>query len=128
VAWKEVELSGDEVDLGSILDWTNGDDEGAAYALTHIYSPQAASITLQLSEGGGEHVVSGWLNGSPLPSSQEGYHQIDLSKPLALQAGWNELLIRYTLVWGDTSLKASLVADPAMLWKLKIGGPPSDQP
>ena len=49
--------------------------------------------------------------------------QMDLSKPLSLKSGWNELVIRYTHIWGEGSFGASLQADPAQLWKLRISGP-----
>jgi len=126
LAWQKVETSGDEVDLGKALNWNDYRDEGTAYLLTHIYSPQPADVTLQVAYPGGQYAVGGQLNGRPLPvvhnEPQQPWTQIDTSQPLHLQAGWNELLIRRDFIWGDMTLGASLKGDPAVLWQLRISG------
>jgi hypothetical protein len=122
--WKEVELSTDLVDLRKSLNWSGYDDEGTVYLLTHISTPQAAQVSLNLAELHGQCFTSGQLNGKALPQvNNRGTTYIDVSQPLSLQAGWNELLIRYDHIWGSVELGGSLVADPAVLWKLKISGP-----
>jgi hypothetical protein len=125
VAWRKVETSGDTVDFSKALDWTGYNDEGAAYLLTHIYSPQPADVTLGVTSPGGQYAVHGQLNGRALPvvgKLLEPWTQIDPAQPLHLQAGWNELLIRRDFIWGDMTLGASLKADPAVLWQLRISG------
>jgi len=92
--------------------------------MIHPYSPQAAQVTLQIVEAHGQHFTSGQLNGTALPvATIDRTSQIDTSQPLSLNAGWNELVIRETNIWGAGSFGTSLVADPAILWKLKISGP-----
>ena len=127
LTWKDVELSVDLVDFKKSLNWQGYDDEGTSYLLTHIHTPQAADVKLQLSGSQGQSFIGGQLNGKPLPQITEsgagGAARLDTTKPLSLQPGWNELLIRRDLIWGDMQLGAALVADPAVLWKLKISGP-----
>jgi hypothetical protein len=124
VSWREVELGGaDAVDFQKALGWDGGNDEGAAYLLTHIYTPEAADVTLHVSHPDGQYAIHGQLNGQPLPVLKkllEPWVQIDSSQPLHLRAGWNELLIRRDFIWGDMTLGASLQADPSVLWQLRI--------
>ncbi len=126
LAWREVELDTDQVDLEKTLHWVLNDDEGTAYLLTHIYSPEAAQVTLHVSNFDGQGATGGQLNGKPLPTitdQEQPWIKLDASQPLSLQPGWNELLIRRDFIWGDPTLEASLDADPAILWKLRISGP-----
>ena len=129
LAWKNVELSVDLVDLRKSLNWAGFNDEGTCYLVTHIYTPQAAELMLQLSEPHGQSFIGGQLNGNPLPQvTEKGAIHLDASKPLSLQAGWNELLIRRDVIWGEMNLGATLMAEPAVLWKLKISGPAPAKP
>jgi hypothetical protein len=122
--WKDVELSTDLIDLRKSLGWIGYSDEGTAYFLTHIYTPQAAQITLNLSAPHGQSFISGQLNGQALPQVKDRDQTLlDASKPLSLQPGWNELLIRRDIIWGAMDYGGSLAADPAILWNLKISGP-----
>jgi hypothetical protein len=127
LAWQRVELSTGPVDFQQTLGWNGADDEGTAYLLTHIYSPQAADVTLQMSHPDGQYAIRGQLNGERLPEVTEDpqpWMHLDSSRPLRLQAGWNELLIRRDFIWGVMNLGASLKADPAILWQLRVSGPP----
>ncbi len=124
--WKAVHLSTDLVDFKTVLNWTSYNDEGTTYLLTHIYTPQPAEVLLNAyDDARALDIISGQLNGKPLPQTKEKNKiRLDNSKPLSLQAGWNELLIRRDLIYGGQLFGASLMADPAVLWKLKISGPP----
>jgi hypothetical protein len=126
LTWQKADTSGDLVDIGKVLNWNDYNDEGTAYLLTHIYSPQAADVTLQVAYPGGQYAVGGQLNGRALPvihnQPLEPWTQIDSSQPLHLQAGWNELLIRRDFIWGDMTLGVSLKGDPAVLWQLRFSG------
>jgi hypothetical protein len=127
LSWQKVELSTDAVDFQKALGWSGGNDEGTAYLLTHIYSPRAAEVTLQVSKPGGQYAIHGQLNGKPLPFITESpgpWTHLDSSQPLRLQAGWNELLIRRDFIWGEMTLGATLKADPNLLWQLRVSGPP----
>ena len=127
LSWQKVELGTDVVDFQKALGWSGGNDEGTAYLLTHIYSPHDASVTLQVSKPGGQYAIHGQLNGKPLPvvtESPELWSHLDSTQPLRLQAGWNELLIRRDFVWGEMTLGATLQADPALLWQLRISASP----
>jgi hypothetical protein len=126
LSWKNVELGGNIVDLQKTLGWDGGNDEGTAYLVTRIYSPNAADVTLDLTHPDGQYALSGRLNGHPLPTvttpDGDGFTRLD-SKPLHLQPGWNELLIRRDTIWGDLTIGATLSADPKVLWQLKIAAP-----
>ena len=125
LTWQKVELGNDVVDFQRTLNWSGGNDEGTAYLLTHIYSPRAAEVTLQVSQPGGQYAIHGQLNGKPLPTnstSSQPWTRLDSSQPLDLQPGWNELLIRRDFIWGEMTLGATLKADPALLWQLRISG------
>ncbi|MFM8803727.1 MAG: hypothetical protein ACKOK8_07435, partial [Planctomycetia bacterium] len=69
--WKEVFEPGNQLEFNKLFRWRLGygpsEDEGAAYAVTYLYSPVAADITLHAEGGHGHHAVRGWLNGQPLP-------------------------------------------------------------
>jgi len=130
LSWQDVELGGDnEVDFQKALGWNGGNDEGTAYLLTHIYTPSAADVTLQVSHPNGQYAIHGQLNGQPLPIAKkmfEPWTQLDVTQPLHLRAGWNELLIRRDFIWGDMTLGATLQADPSVLWQLRISAQRSD--
>ena len=127
VTWRKAEINTSDVDFQKVLGWDGGEDEGTAYLLTHIDSPRAVDVTLQVSHPNGQYAIHGQLNGKPLPfitESPEPWTHLDSSQPLHLQAGRNELLIRRDFIWGDMTLGATLKADPSILWQLRISGPP----
>jgi hypothetical protein len=127
VSWQNAEISTDQVDFEKTLGWSSTFDEGTTYLLTHIYSPAAADVRLQVTQPGGQYAVHGQLNGHPLPFVTEDgqpWIHLDPTQPLHLRAGWNELLLRKDLIWGDVTMGASLQADPAVLWHLRVSGPP----
>jgi hypothetical protein len=130
--WKDEEISIDVIDIKKALGWTEQrgiEDEGTFYMLTHIYAPEALSVNLKLHVAHGFNSVTGQLNGKPLPVTHDHEQtRIDEAQPLALQAGWNELVIREDHMFGATETGAELVADPAILWKLKVNGPPPAAP
>jgi hypothetical protein len=132
VSWHEVELGGGtDVDFQKALGWDGGNDEGTAYLLTHIYTPEATDVTLHVSHPNGQYAIHGQLNGQSLPVVKkwpEPWIQLDATQPLHLRAGWNELLIRRDFIWGDMTLGASLQADPAVLWQLRVSARPPDEP
>jgi len=119
-----VETSTDLVDLKRDINWDGFNDEGVCYFVTHIFTPQPAQVTLNIPPVHGQVFTGGQLNGTALPESKlANATQIDLSKPLSLQAGWNELVVREARIWGEGTFGVTLQADPAVLWKLKISGP-----
>ena len=133
LSWNEVELGGDhDVDFEKAIGWGGGNDEGTAYLLTHIYTPAAADVRLQVSHPDGQYAIHGQLDGQPLPVVKkvfdEPWVQLDAAQPLHLHAGWNELLIRRDFIWGDMTLGASLQADPSVLWQLRISASGAAQP
>ena len=125
LAWSNVEVSTDRIDLGKAIGWSgayNGENEdGVAFFVTHIFAPQAAQVRLDLAIPDGDRDLSAQLNGAALPEISENRQtRIDTSRPLSLRPGWNELVIRYAYIWGENNLGASITADPSILWKLKI--------
>jgi hypothetical protein len=127
LGWRRAEISTDQVDFDKTLGWSCTFDEGTTYLLTHIDSPSAAEVRLQVTQPGGQYAVHGWLNGEPLPVVHEDgqpWIHLDPAAPLRLRPGWNELLLRKDLIWGDVTMGASLQADPSILWHLRISGPP----
>jgi hypothetical protein len=121
ISWQAAQMKDDQVDLAQTLGWAGGNDEGTTYLATSIQAPRAVDVTLEVSHPAGEYVMSGRLNGHPLPVTPALLTTyIDGSQPLHLQAGWNELVLRRDLIWGDMTLGATLKADPAVLWQLKI--------
>ena len=111
--------------------WRCYDDEGTAYMATWIYTPNAVDINYTFSEGNGDHGVRGWLNGTALPSTfsddqraRNFEYRLVTDKPLALTAGWNMLLLRIDIVWGDVSFGLRLHAPPDVLWSLKVANQP----
>jgi hypothetical protein len=132
LAWRDAELSVDLIDQAKLLGWKGYNDEGTDYMLTHIYSPDAAQVTLKLVYPHGQGIVTGQLNGKVIPKDQfvgasvtdKGPQHTEAAVQLALQPGWNEVLIRQDRIWGAMEFGGSLVADPATLWKLQVSGPP----
>jgi hypothetical protein len=127
VAWQKADISTDQVDFEKTIGWSGTYDEGTAYLLTHIYSPQAADVHLQVTQPDGQYAVHGQLNGRPLPFITEDgqpWTHLDPTQPLHLQSGWNELLLRRDFIWGDMTLGASLKADSSILWHLRVTGSP----
>ena len=126
VSWQSAEISTDQVDFEKTLGWSSTFDEGTTYLLTHIYTPAAADVRLQVTQPGGQYAVHGQLNGRPLlfvTEDGQPWIHLDPTQPLHLRAGWNELLLRKDLIWGDVTMGASLQADPAVLWHLRVSGP-----
>jgi hypothetical protein len=127
--WKSVGLTQNLIDFGQQLGW-GYPDEGAAYAVTYIYSPAPAQVGLRWEDGHGQHCVRAWLNGSPLPADPKTLpaarleQRVDESRPAPLTAGWNELLVRFDYIWGDHTLGLRLAADPAVLWTLRLAAAP----
>ena len=63
----------------------------------------------------------------PKGQSAKDLHQsLDATQPVALQAGWNKLLLRYDQVWGSNQVGLALDAAPEVLWSLKIAGTPPE--
>jgi hypothetical protein len=132
--WKEVFEPGNQLEFNKLFRWRLGygpsEDEGAAYAVTYLYSPVAADITLHAEGGHGHHAVRGWFNGQPLPLDPKTlpmdrlHHKIDATQPVTLQAGWNELLLRFDYIWGDLVLSLRLDAKPETLWGLRFSATP----
>ena len=127
--WKQVGLPTNQIDFGKEFGW-GYPDEGAAYAVTYLYSPAAASVSLRFEDGHGHHAVRGWLNGQALPLQLKTQplarleFTVDTTKPITLQPGWNELLLRFDYIWGDHSLGLRLEGDPAILWGLRVAAQP----
>jgi hypothetical protein len=123
LTWKPVSITGDKVDLRTLLGWPNGDEEGAAYLLTNVYSPKEQEVRLEVAgDTIGQYGIRGWLNNAPLPlveNTRAGTFRIDSKQPIKLRAGWNELLVRYDHIWGNQILGARLVAPTEVLWQLK---------
>jgi len=142
LAWKDIELGTPMMKLQNALGWDDlvrlptgsyFQDQGTIYLLTHIYTPDPVAVTIrEITIPHGLIIVSGQLNGVPLPTvpgPQNRYKtMLDDSKTVSLRAGWNELLIRSNVISADSDIGAAVVADPVLLWKLKISGPiPSGQ-
>jgi hypothetical protein len=123
LSWKPVSITGDKVDLRTLLGWPNGDEEGVAYLLTHVYAPKEQEVKLEVTgDTIGQYGIRGWLNDAPLPIAeikQPGAFRVDGSQPVKLRVGWNELLVRYDHIWGNQVLGARLVAPTEQLWQLK---------
>ena len=128
LTWMPVTITDDEVDFRKIarLKWTMHDEEGVAYMVTWIHAADASDVTLTIPEVHGHRAVRGWLNGDPLPATLgEGKRaadlrqRIDSSRPMTLQKGWNELLIRVDHIWGDSAITVRLDAPATTLWKLR---------
>jgi hypothetical protein len=127
-------MPGVKLEFDKLFCWRLGygtsEDEGVAYALTYLFSPVAADIALHAEGGHGHHAVRGWLNGQPqpldpgtLPMAKLNY-KIDGSQPVKLQAGWNELLLRFDYIWGDLVLSLRLDGKPETLWGLRFSATP----
>ena len=123
LSWKAIEASGDSLDIAQALGWNGYNDEGTFYLLTHLYSPRPAHVYLHLALGDGAVYITGQLNGRPLPENSKD-NLPDEAQPLALQAGWNELLLRRTVIWGEMNYGVTLTGDPAVLWQLRFRAAP----
>jgi hypothetical protein len=127
--WKQIVEPANLLDFGKQLGW-GYPDEGAAYAVTYFYSPAAVSVSLRLEDGHGHHAIRGWLNGQPLPLDPKSqpvaklHCRIDDTQRVTLQAGWNELLVRFDYIWGDRVFGLRLDAAPEQLWGLRISPTP----
>ena len=49
---------------------------------------------------------------------------LDPEHPVMLQAGWNKLLLRWDLIWGDNQVGIRLAAAPDILWGLRCSPEP----
>ena len=136
LAWKPASISGDIVSLETVLGWKGYEDEGSAYLVTWVQSPQATTVKLKpLDEHHGHHAVRIWLNDQPLPSvhpkaqrANDLHHSIDATQSVALKAGWNKLLLRYDQVWGANQIGLAVDAAPEVLWSLKFSlSPPANE-
>jgi hypothetical protein len=132
--WKPASISGVQVDLGTVLGWNSFENEGSAYLVTWVNSPEDATVKLKVVEDHGHHAVRVWVNEVAVPpvfpkgqSAKALTHTLDPSLPVALKAGWNKLLLRYDLVWGGDKVGLVLDASPQLLWALKFSPvPPAD--
>ncbi len=132
LTWKPANISGDIVSFDTVLAWKGYEDEGSAYLVTWVQSPKAVSVKLKpLDEHHGHHAMRVWLNDQPLPSAfpknqraNDLHHSLDSSQPVALQAGWNKLLLRYDQVWGANQVGLAVDAAPEVLWSLKFSSTP----
>jgi hypothetical protein len=127
LAWRSVALTGDQVDLERVLGWKGWEDEGTTYLVTYLFAPQDCTVALTMLDGHGHHGIRGWLNNMALPGTGKAdavTSRLANGTPLALQAGWNKLLLRYDLIWGDNMLGATLNAAPEVLWGVRQSATP----
>ncbi|WP_395747822.1 hypothetical protein [Prosthecobacter sp.] len=132
--WKPASINGDIVSFETALGWKGYEDEGSAYLVTWVQSPQALNIRLKaLDEHHGHHAVRVWINDQPLPaihpkgqSAKDLHHSVDADQPVALRAGWNKLLLRYDQVWGANQIGLAVDAAPEVLWSLKFSSTPPE--
>ena len=129
--WKPASISGDSVSFDKALGWKGNEDEGTAYLATWIHSDAAAEIRLKPIDGHGHHAIRVWLNGIAVPGTlppgqrPESLKQsLDPEHPVMLQAGWNKLLLRWDLIWGDNQVGIRLAAAPDILWGLRCSPEP----
>jgi hypothetical protein len=129
--WKPASISERQVDLQQVLGWNGFENEGSAYLVTWVNSPAAASIKLKVLEEHGHHAVRIWVNDEAVPvlfpkgqTAKSLTHSIDSNAGIALQAGWNKILVRYDLVWGGNKIGLLVDAPPALLWTLKFSASP----
>ncbi len=133
--WKPANINGDQVSLDTVLGWKGYEDEGSAYLVTWINSPKPVELKLNILDEHGHHAVRAWLNDVALPAvipkgrvANELQHTLDPSRPVALQSGWNKLLIRYDLIWGGNKIGITIDAAPEVLWSLKFSSTPPAEP
>ncbi|WP_395736023.1 hypothetical protein [Prosthecobacter sp.] len=132
--WKPASISGDIVAFDPAIGWKGYEDEGSAYLITWVQSPRAVNIHLKaLDEHHGHHAVRVWVNGQPLPSihpkgqsAKDLHHSLDATQPVALQAGWNKVLLRYDQIWGSNQIGLAVDAAPEVLWSLKFSATPPE--
>ena len=129
--WKPANISGDRVLFESALGWKGCEDEGTAYLVTWVQAPHATAIKLKVLDEHGHHAVRIWMNDQALsavhPKGQNAkdlHHALDTTQPVALQAGWNKLLLRYDQIWGGNQVGLTVDAAPEVLWSLKFSGTP----
>lgn len=129
--WRPAAINGDTVSLETVLDWKGYEDEGSAYFVTWVHTPQTAEVKLKTLDEHGHHALRAWVNDQAVPSifpkgqqARDLHHEIDPTKPVALKAGWNKLLLRYDLLWGSNKFGLLLDAAPETLWSLKFSTTP----
>ena len=116
--------------LPEVLGWKAYEDEGVAYLYTSIYAPARAEVHLRPLDGHGHHSnprlrLSRQALGE-LPLSEKVQEAQRQGKPIAatravpLKEGWNDLLVRFDLIWGDSTLGLRLEAPPEILWTLRF--------
>ncbi|MCL2648841.1 MAG: PQQ-like beta-propeller repeat protein [Phycisphaerales bacterium] len=93
--WKAIKTQSSYVDFNEVFKGSGGGargkEEEAAYALTYIYSPKAASFSLNLNHSKLAHV---WINGK-LATPKAGEPDTAYAPPvIQLTQGWNRILIR----------------------------------
>ena len=127
--WTEANVTEDRVPLEKTLNngWAKGhDQEGVAYLVTYLHTPLAGDIDFRVVEEEGDHVIRAWLNSQPLPTREDPKRparpRLDESVPLHLQAGWNQLLVRYDRIWGSDRVGLRLNSQPEKLWQLGFSG------
>jgi hypothetical protein len=131
VKWVPASIAGDQVSLESALNWKSYEDVGTSYLLTYINAARAVEVNLKTLDGHGHHAVRAWLDDRPLPTvnppgqSAKDIHQaLDPAKAVALKTGWNKLLVRFDLIWGESKFGLCIDAPPEVLWSLKFSPVP----
>ena len=87
-------------------------DESVAYGLTHVFSvgPQQAKLWFGST---GRAVV--WLNGKEVVRDlvAAGLMADEISAPIKLEGGWNQLLVKVCNNWGDKWAFSASATDPS---------------
>lgn len=142
LTWQSYSTGASEfLDFQQALDWKQYPDEGTAYAVAYIYSPAAADIQLRLLHAGGAHALRVWLNDKLLPPVVQGVPfspqwfpvtparekpvsgltvQATAPQAVRLQAGWNQLLLRFDWIWGAQQVGVLIDGDERILWQLRL--------
>ncbi len=131
LVWKSASISGDIVSFETVLGWKGYEEEGAAYLVTWVQSPQPTTIKLNVLDAHGHHAVRAWVNDQALPAvhpkgqgPRDLHHTLDATQPVALKAGWNKLLVRFDQIWGGNQVGLTVDATPDVLWSLKFSHTP----
>jgi hypothetical protein len=106
-----------------------------------VFAPTATEVKLVpiIGHGAGNshYALRAWLNGTAMPVMPDPKHspeqleqRLDPMTSYQLKAGWNEVLLRYDHIWGDTFVGVRIEAPAETLWKLKISNakPSAKQP
>ena len=129
--WKPASISGTQVDLSGVLGWNSFENEGSAYLVSWVHSPEVATVRFKILDEHGHHAVRVWVNDLAVPpvfpkgqTAKALSHSIDPERSVELKAGWNKLLLRYDLVWGGSKIGLLLDGPPQLLWGLKSSATP----